>query len=600
MIIHNENIEEQLTEQDYLNFLDSLDDFPSACEEHLKIKNEDGEIVPFVLNELQLYVWGIIKSKLDVGEKIRLLVLKCRQTGISTMIEAFLYLESVKDAYQKMLVLGHESKSSANLYDMFQRYYDYSPSWMQMQVDTNQREKKLKYKYLENEIDIQTAGANVDSQKAGTGRSSTYQYIHATECAFYPDYVTTFLGLLQASKKAKMIVLETTANGFNEFRNDWVEAKEGLNEYVPVFLAWIDFKTYTKPFDSEAVKQIMLRDLGSNPRYNEFIDEEKLLIEDHHCTLEQLNWRRWAIDNLCKGKVVLFHQEYPTTDKEAFISTGSAFFNKLIVNSNYENSEDFWKVGNLEYVYDANKKPYDVKFVEDPNGYVGLHYGLQLDINDVNRFAGGTDVSEGLEQGDRSIMKIMDRKHMNVCITWRPSIHPDLLGIEQHKISLFLNNDVYFNTERNNHGLTTITKSYSLGVSQYYQQNFENGYTIDDTTKLGYRQNESTRRYLVDSLQEAIREGSFVDIEQEAWSEAMTFVRNSKGKVQAQNKDKDPASKCYDDRIFAWGLMWICHLWMPKYTTRVVEEVPAFMKEHIERQRRKKKAGYRGTTVMSG
>ena len=77
----------------------------------------------------------------------------------------------------------------------------------------------------------------------------------------------------------------------------------------------------------------------------------------------------------------------------------------------------------------------------------------------------------------------------------------------------------------------------------------------------------------------------------------MTFVRNSKGKVQAQNKDKDPNSKCFDDRIFAWGLMWLCHLWLPSYRLRKEQPVNPAWAEHIER--RKKRPEYTGETIMS-
>jgi len=35
--------------------------------------------------------------------------------------------------------------------------------------------------------------------------------------------------------------------------------------------------------------------------------------------------------------------------------------------------------------------------------------------------------------------------------------------------------------------------------------------------------------------------------------------------MQAQNKDVDSATKCFDDRVFARALMIVCHLWLPNY-----------------------------------
>jgi hypothetical protein len=54
--------------------------------------------------------------------------------------------------------------------------------------------------------------------------------------------------------------------------------------------------------------------------------EEQDLLNNHGADLEQISWRRWAIPNRCQGYVDKFHQEYPTTPEEAFISTGTPAF----------------------------------------------------------------------------------------------------------------------------------------------------------------------------------------------------------------------------------------------------------------------------------
>src|SRR6185312_1228994 len=43
-------------------------------------------------------------------------------------------------------------------------------------------------------------------------------------------------------------------------------------------------------------------------------------------TLEQLNWRRWAISNRCQGDLRLFQQEYPSNLEESFLSTNRQIF----------------------------------------------------------------------------------------------------------------------------------------------------------------------------------------------------------------------------------------------------------------------------------
>ncbi len=43
-------------------------------------------------------------------------------------------------------------------------------------------------------------------------------------------------------------------------------------------------------------------------------------------TLEQLYWRRWAIDSKCEGSADLFRQEYPGCPEEAFLGSGRPRF----------------------------------------------------------------------------------------------------------------------------------------------------------------------------------------------------------------------------------------------------------------------------------
>ena len=44
------------------------------------------------------------------------------------------------------------------------------------------------------------------------------------------------------------------------------------------------------------------------------------------------------------------------------------------------------------------------------------------------RFAAGCDVAEGLEQGDFSVISVLDRRKMEVILEWHGHIDPDLLS----------------------------------------------------------------------------------------------------------------------------------------------------------------------------
>jgi hypothetical protein len=560
------------------------EDFVFFAEKCLKIKDEQGNIVPFVLNVAQKRFYIKYQEAKKKGD-VRFIILKPRQLGFSTLIQAILFHELLFSRNQKALTMGHKIDASNNLFEIYNRYLKHLPLEPKP-VLRRSNEKKISYDIIGSENKVDTA------QSGEVGRSDTFQYLHLTEVAFYPDPKTTLLGLFQGSKYAKAIFLETTANGFNFFRNMWVDAVNGDSEFIPFFVSWLEFPPYSRPFDTIEQKEDFRKSIGISPFYNDFEGEERSLIEDHGATLEQLNWRRWAIDNLCNRDVKQFWQEYPTTWQEAFVASGRPVFNTTICSANFAKAEKLEKEGkkpirqgNLNYVYDANGKPVNVVWEDNPKGYIKQLEAIKVHETEHYVFAAGGDVAEGLEQGDFSDIPILDRRTMKVCLVWHGHTDPDILAEEAHKIQLFLKGEIYFNFEMNNHGLTTITSAYKLGVNQYYRQDFSKGF-VEDKMDLGTKTTPQTKPMMVNDLNEYIREALFEDNEKEFWGECLTFVRNAKGQMQAQNKDTDPGVKCFDDRVMARALMIRCHKWMPAYYRDSVDNRPQWLRDMLTQGRK--------------
>src|SRR5262249_19754022 len=98
------------------------------------------------------------------------------------------------------------------------------------------------------------------------------------------------------------VILETTANSYNDFHKLWRKAEAGESEFVPVFLPWSLATEYrTKPGDDFKMTA-----------------DEKQLAERHKLDPEQIAWRRAKISQL--GSEEYFVQEYPLTSAEAFIA----------------------------------------------------------------------------------------------------------------------------------------------------------------------------------------------------------------------------------------------------------------------------------------
>ncbi len=74
--------------------------------------------------------------------------------------------------------------------------------------------------------------------------------VHASEFAFWPgDKRETWIGVMQAvpAERGTLVIIESTANGFDEFHELWEAAVNGESDFVPMFFPWYELPEYRKP-----------------------------------------------------------------------------------------------------------------------------------------------------------------------------------------------------------------------------------------------------------------------------------------------------------------------------------------------------------------
>ena len=523
-------------------------DKPWYIENFLKIRDKRAQIIPFTLNHAQRRVLDLIKQDELEGKPKRYIVLKARQMGLSTLFEGLIYQDTSTHENKNSLIIAHEEQASTNLFNMSKLYYENTPEVIRpmkkyangknlvFENPTADDNEKLKNPGLRSKITIATAGAGE------VGRSATYHNIHASEVAFFPDAKTTMLGLLQAvpDQPNTMVVMESTANGVGDwFHEMWMKATRGENEFTPVFLPWFIQPEYTRPFRSDAEKTMLItqietvtQDNNGNPVHT----YEKELMQKFDLTYEQMNWRRYTINNKCQGDEILFMQEYPSTPEEAFISSGRPKFSIKALKKYQTITKEPEARG---YLIEKNGK---VELLEDPKGYISIWKKPQPSM----QYAIGSDVAEGLIEGDYSCAVVGD-DNFDVVAMWHGHIDPDLFGHELVKLAVYYN-QAYLGVESNNHGLTTLMAIKKL---EYWNLFFSKSYDkIADTMtqKLGWTTTARTKPFMIDKLAEFIREhhlGIYSDL---IISEGYTYVIEDNGKTNAQ-------VGCHDDTIMATAIM---------------------------------------------
>src|ERR1700682_3923681 len=90
----------------------------------LFIKDKRGDLIPFRFNTAQKFLHARLEAQLAAKGWVRALVLKGRQLGGSTYINARFYHKAARTPGRSVFILSHEGKTTDKLFDMVRRFQD--------------------------------------------------------------------------------------------------------------------------------------------------------------------------------------------------------------------------------------------------------------------------------------------------------------------------------------------------------------------------------------------------------------------------------------------------------------------------------------------
>lgn len=276
------------------------DDFKHYASKCLFIRSKSAKVIPLELNQAQIYIHDRLEEQKRKTGRVRALILKGRQQGCSTYVEARFYHKVSHTKGIRAFILTHEEEATNNLFEIANRYHENCPALVRPATGASNA-KELKFSKLDSGYKVGTAG------NKAVGRSSTVQLFHGSEVGFWPNAKDHAAGILQAipDEEGTEAILESTANGIgNFFHIMWQEAEAGNSDYQAIFVPWYWQKEYRK----EVPKGFVLE------------AEEEEYQEAYGLDLEQMAWRRSKIAEL--KDPLLFKQEYPATAAEAFQLSG--------------------------------------------------------------------------------------------------------------------------------------------------------------------------------------------------------------------------------------------------------------------------------------
>jgi len=336
-------------------------------QQFLKIRDKEGHLVALILNPPQLRLYNAIKAQWQEGKPVRIIILKARQMGFSTVVVAIVFWMTATAKYVESMIVAHKDEATANLFRMVKRFLDCLPPKLRPMTKASNAKELVFDQPSRYSGEKQGLGSRIRCATAGgsgVGRSYTLKCLHLSEYAFWPgNKAETFTGLVQSvpDKPGTLIVIESTANGFDDFKVKWDAAvqaqKDGTDGYTPIFFAWYEMPDYRRKPRKGFVRT----------------GEEQVLADTYGLDDWQLAWRRWCIAEQCGGDVELFHQEYPCTPEEAFVSTGRCAFDKPSLVLRIKQVEAVvWDRGRFQVERDGADRILSWKWVSDGNGPIRI------------------------------------------------------------------------------------------------------------------------------------------------------------------------------------------------------------------------------------
>ena len=488
-----------------------LNDFEYYSKNALKIRTKEGIISPLKLNPAQKILDEAVTKQLKAEGKIRIIILKARQQGLSTYTGGYLYFSVSQRPAQKAMVITHHSDSTRALFDMTKRFHENCPDILKPHTKYSSR-REMNFDVLDSSYVVATAGGDA------VGRGETLTAVHASELAFWnrSTALDNWNGLTQAVPNAKgtAIFVESTANGVNGIFYDlWRGACDGTNGFVPVFIPW-----FTDPTYREEV----------TPGF-ERTPEEEDLVTQYDLDNEQLMFRRRKV---AQNGLDLYRQEYPAEPDESFLTSGRPVFNPDQLVKKLDQTIDVLDRMALE----------NGEYVHNPRGELTIY----KKHNEGENYYIGADSSMGIRNGDYSVAQVLDSKK-RLTATWRGHVHPDYFSEILYALGNYYN-EALICVENNSHGILTCTRlGKDLAYPNFFTEIQRDKLTDRETVKLGFTTTSKTKPLIIDELRAAMREEEIEVNDKVTLKEMLTYIVTETGSMEAE-------SGCFDDCVMALAL----------------------------------------------
>lgn len=529
-----------------------------------------GDMIPFKLNYPQRKLLKIFEDLRTSGAAIRVVILKARQWGGSTLTQ--LYIKWIQDFRRdgwNAIVLAQQKNTAKKIKAMYRKALEHQPGWT-----VGCSGAKLQFSPYENSPDdfqvtdgiraIRRSTLTVASfENFDSVRGSNFHCAHYSEVAYWkktpehdPEGVISSISGGIRNQEDNLEVFESTGKGNSGFFYDKCQlAMDEKNNdayrflFIPCFFIEHDMEE-VKNEKAFARWLLQNRDRTTCPKgYRETGKFFWKMWEKGAC-FQAIEWYRNFRNKFTTHAFCA--TEAPVDEEDAFRNSGNLVFNPysiddlqkkykkapmytadIVVNTSYKNEETI-KKSKIEIRTDGEG---DLKIWAVPNC-------LKIE----NRYIVSVDIGGKSTTSDYTVMTVIDRFGLIPTIKGKPRVVARYRGHVRHDklawmaaalahyyddAQLVIESNTADREKNNNtegdHFLTIIEE-----IADYYENLYQRTSSSEDVgenvlMKYGFQTNRLTKQQIIDNLEEFVDDMLWDEPDKEMYHELRIYERREDG-----------------------------------------------------------------------
>lgn len=560
-----------------------------------------GQMRPFSLNYPQRLVLEKLEAMRRARKPIRLIILKARQWGGSTLSEGYeKWMQDFRHPHGwNIVILAHVQSATKRIKAMFTKMLASQPGWS---LGVKGQQLKLgSYGGSQSDFIVQTkSGDEVGSRVISIGsyenfnslRSADMKCAHFSEVAYWkktegkePEGVLSSVDIPEIPDTVE--IMESSGRGAADFFHDmYQEAKDPdiPSAWEAIFIAFFQIENDRKElvedgkhgccdtatYRTAAVEfaKWLLENRKSKQCPEGFRETGEWFWQlwEKGASFEAINWYRYRRNNYRTHTYIA--TEAPSDDVEAFRMSGNLVFDMYRIEALERHPKQGKKepefCGNIVSAYEKGEKAiYTAKLVETVGDGQVLRIWQMPDCLQVeNRYVVSVDIGGRSQKSDFTVMTVIDRIGImrgmggkpKVVARWRGHIRHDLLAWKAAALAHFYGDAelvIESNTADTKKNMIDTEGEHSLSIideiADYYDNLYIRETRVDEVTQkvtnvYGFQTNVLTKQLVIDNYIAYVEDQLYYEPDKQCYDELRIYERHDDGtlgNVEGQNNHDD-------------------------------------------------------------